>query len=57
MKQKLLTIATVLALLVLLALVGENDYEDALLQQQEYCQNVASGIWPDYNGNAKEVCR
>lgn len=42
---------------VALGVVGEQDYQEQKRQEREYCENVASGIWPDYNGNAREVCK
>lgn len=57
MKQNLMAAGTLLALLFLLAMAGGSDYDDELKQQQEYCKNVSSGIWPDYKGIASEVCK
>ncbi len=56
MKRHLIACACILLAMIVLALVGGNDYEDALRDQQTYCTNVASGAWPDYQGNAKEIC-
>lgn len=33
---------------MLLGLVGSYDYDEALDSQALYCENVASGVWPDY---------
>jgi hypothetical protein len=48
---------------LLLGLVGESDYQEALSQQQIYCDQVAkhrqSGGefgWPDYRQSAAEEC-
>ena len=30
-------------------IVSEMDYEDALLQERIYCENVRDGVWPNYN--------
>lgn len=43
-------------LCVSFAIVSNMEYEDGRLRQQEYCTNVAQGLWPDYNENFKEVC-
>lgn len=32
------------------------DYEDELLELDMYCQNVHTGVWPDYEGSYKEQC-
>ena len=49
---------------VVLGLVGEGDYQEALSQQQIYCDQVAahqqsSGEfgWPDYRQSAAEECK
>lgn len=44
------------ALLVLLGIVGHFDYEDAAQQEVSYCENVKSGLWPDYEGIYADVC-
>lgn len=43
--------------LVLLGVVGAMDAEDAEKQEELYCEMVAAGRWPDYQRNAKEICR
>lgn len=52
-KTTLIIAAVVLVFLV----VGGQDYQDAKRDEQTYCDNVKSGAWPDYQGNAKEVCK
>ncbi len=49
--------------LILAGLAGQSDYEDALLEQAAYCDNVTlyhatAGTqgWPDYNRNYSELC-
>ena len=49
---------------VVLALVGEGDSQEALSQQQIYCDQVAAHKqsggefgWPDYRQSAAEECR
>ena len=31
-----------------LGVVGEMDYQDQLIQEQQYCENVKSGEWPKF---------
>lgn len=45
-----------LALLAALGLAGEMDMQDEQRQLVEYCDNVTAGVWPDYQGNAAQVC-
>lgn len=42
-----------LAFLLILGLVGTEDFKSELLTQVRYCDNVAAGIWPDYNNTAQ----
>ena len=49
--------------LLLAGIAGQADYEDAVLQEQAYCRNVAlyhatagEQGWPDYNENYSELC-
>lgn len=37
-----------LALLALVATLGEMDYQDAKLAERHYCEQVARGAWPAY---------
>lgn len=46
-----------LIVLILLGIVGAMDAEDAEKQEELYCEMVAAGHWPDYQRNAKEICR
>jgi hypothetical protein len=32
------------------------DYQDAIDEEQRYCDMVQKGLWGDYNGNYAEVC-
>lgn len=43
--------------IILLGIVGAMDAEDAEKQEELYCEMVAAGRWPDYQRNAKEICR
>ena len=47
----------VVTLVAALGFAGNGDLEEAERAQAEYCANVESGAWPDYRGNAAEVCR
>lgn len=47
-----------LALLVLLAfgIAGRMDEEESRRLAEEYCANVHSGVWPDFDGKYRELC-
>ncbi len=51
-----LQILAAAAICAALSWVGDQDYQQELDQQARYCKNVAAGIWPDYNHNAREIC-
>lgn len=55
-KDSFYTILTVAIFVVLAGIVGTMDYEDKLLELDMYCQNVHTGVWPDYEGIYKEEC-
>lgn len=61
MKREIVTyiasIAAIILGIVMFGLVGQSDYEQELRDLQVYCDNVQGGYWPDYNHNAKEVCK
>lgn len=49
--------------LIVAGLVGQADYEDALVQERAYCEQVdlfkqtnGEKGWPDYNENYNSVC-
>lgn len=46
-----------LALVLLMGVVGRMDYEDAQLEEALYCDNVRNGVWPDYEGTYKNICK
>ncbi len=48
MKRKLTITAAVLAMLAAFGFAGQMDYEDAKAEEALYCDNVKSGVWPDY---------
>jgi len=48
MKRNITPIVAVLAIVAALGLVGAMDAEDAEAQAALYCDNVKSGVWPDY---------
>ena len=54
MKAK--NIAIAVALFALAGVAGHFDYEDAKREEALYCENVHSGIWPDYDGIYADVC-
>lgn len=51
------TVAVLLALLALFGLVGAMDYEDQQAEQENYCEMVREGLWPDYRGTYRAECR
>ncbi len=54
MKAKTVLIAV--AVVALFGIVGHFDYEDAKQEETSYCENVKSGLWPDYEGTYAKVC-
>lgn len=56
MKQKLIIAAFVVAFVLALGWAGSQDEDEARRQAKEYCANVHSGLWPDYNGNYSLYC-
>lgn len=46
----------VIAIIILFGFVGAMDYEDAKQEEISYCENVKSGVWPDYEGTYAKVC-
>jgi len=42
--------------IVLMAVVGQGDYEEAKAQEKRYCQMVAAGYWPDYLATYSTQC-
>lgn len=42
------TVLWILALLGFLGLVGQMDYEDEILAEQQYIRDVCNGVYPDY---------
>ena len=54
MKAK--TVLIGIAIGLALGVVGSMDYEDAKAEEALYCNNVKSGIWPDYEGTYAKVC-
>ncbi|WZB35724.1 hypothetical protein FtMidnight_44 [Enterobacteria phage FtMidnight] len=55
--KKILACVGFIAALILFGIVGNMDYEDALLEEKRYCENVAEGVWPDYKGIFEAVCK
>jgi hypothetical protein len=57
MKQKI-----ILSLILIIVAVGTVftmtlTYEDEMIEQDFYCQQVNSGAWPDYKEIADKVCK
>ena len=52
-ERKLLIGLAILFALTVLALVG---IDDTALEQQQYCNNVREGVWPDYAKTYKDEC-
>lgn len=48
--------AVVIALIALLGLVGNMDYQDEIAEADLYCKNVHELIWPDYKGIYEKEC-
>lgn len=46
-----------LLFVAVMGIVGNGDLQEAERAETEYCENVDSGAWPDYRGNASEVCQ
>lgn len=53
--MKPVLIATVVMLV--LGLVGNNDYEDEKAEAARYCKNVKAGHWFDSEENFKRKCK
>lgn len=45
-----------LAVVVVIGVVGNMDYEDTVREQLSYCENVKAGVWPDYDSTYKTEC-
>lgn len=41
----------VLSILLVLAVIGSEDYKDQVAAENHYCEMVASKAWPAYNPN------
>ena len=52
--KRVILVAVLLAALVLLA--GALSYRDAKQAESQYCADVQSGLYPDYQGNYDEIC-
>ena len=50
------TVLIVAAVVKLFGIIRQFDYEDAKTQQALYCDNVKSGVWPDYEGTYVSEC-
>lgn len=45
-----------LAIVLFMGIVGRMDADDAQLQQDQYCDMVKAGYWPDYQGAFRREC-
>jgi hypothetical protein len=46
--NRIQTIAVGVLLLVAMGIVGQMDYEDAIAQDEHYCDMVREGSWPNF---------
>lgn len=46
----------ILIVLAALAAVGCMDFEDAKIEERQYCDAVREGLWPDYRGIYQDMC-
>jgi len=52
-----LALGMLLALIILMIASNySKEYEDAVKEDEHYCEMVKSGVWPDYKNIYKEVC-
>lgn len=50
------TLAAIVTALVIWIAVSTMAYNDATREQEEYCQHVSEGLWPDFKGIYDKVC-
>lgn len=50
------TVGAILFLVIAFGIAGRGDFEEAQRQEEQYCQNVHSGHWPDYRGDYRVSC-
>jgi hypothetical protein len=57
MIEKLKFIGAIFFVLAAYVILGELDYQDAIEQEQHYCEMVGSGAWPNFKPeiNCKRV--
>ena len=58
MLLKSISVGVLLLLLVVVIFLNvfETDNKASELDDQEYCENVKSGTWPDFNKNYDVLC-
>lgn len=56
MNRKAVIIPAVVVFVLLFGVSGRLEYEDAVAEEALYCDNVKSGIWPDYDGTYVSEC-
>lgn len=54
--QRLVYFALAVLVLVLFGIAGKMDADENRRQAEEYCDNVHSGIWPDFEEKYRELC-
>lgn len=54
--MKMPALLAIVAVVLILLTVGTMDYDDQQAEFDLYCQNVDSGIWPDYRGVFESGC-
>jgi len=52
----LFALLALLAFILLMVVVGQMDYEDEQAQAALYCDNVRTGVWPDFKGTYEKHC-
>lgn len=55
MKIRLFLVGVAIA--IVYGSIGTGDYLEAKKSESRYCENVNSGVWPDYQENYKEICK
>ena len=57
MNEKNLKVALIAVAIIAIGFVGRLDYEGEVNRQQTYCENVKSGVWPDYQETYEKECK
>ena len=51
-----LNVIACIGFVIALGVAGTSDFEEAQRQAEQYCENVQSGVWADYNGTYDKFC-